>query len=198
MCKLPIDYSRTVIYKIVCLDLSVTDIYVGSTTEFRKRKSAHKRDCLTKNIKLYTTIRAQGGWENWQMVEVEKYPCLDSNEARSRERFWYENLKANLNMVRPIASEEEKKEQSKAYKKDYYIINADKFKEYQSDNADKIKAYKKDYKIINADKISQQHKEYRAVNADKISQQRKEYYIENADKILQQQREKRALNKLIC
>ena len=28
------DYSRTVIYKIVCNDLSITDCYVGHTTEF--------------------------------------------------------------------------------------------------------------------------------------------------------------------
>ena len=32
------DYSRTVIYKIVCNDLNITDCYVGHTTEFTKEK----------------------------------------------------------------------------------------------------------------------------------------------------------------
>jgi hypothetical protein len=38
MPKTTIDYSKTVIYKIVCNDLDVKDIYIGSTTEFTKRK----------------------------------------------------------------------------------------------------------------------------------------------------------------
>ena len=29
-----IDYSKTVIYKIVCNDLNVKDVYVGHTTDF--------------------------------------------------------------------------------------------------------------------------------------------------------------------
>ena len=32
------DYSKTVIYKIVCNDLTITDIYVGHTTDFVVRK----------------------------------------------------------------------------------------------------------------------------------------------------------------
>ena len=37
-----IDYSKTVIYKIVCNDLNVKDVYVGHTTDFTKRKATHK------------------------------------------------------------------------------------------------------------------------------------------------------------
>jgi hypothetical protein len=42
MPKTTIDYSKIVIYKIVCYDLNVKDIYIGSTTDFTQRKCSHK------------------------------------------------------------------------------------------------------------------------------------------------------------
>ena len=42
MPKKNIDYSKTIIYKIVCKDLAVKDVYVGSTTHFINRKYGHK------------------------------------------------------------------------------------------------------------------------------------------------------------
>jgi hypothetical protein len=41
MPRLPIDYSKSIIYKIVCKDLDVKDCYVGSTTNFTNRKNAN-------------------------------------------------------------------------------------------------------------------------------------------------------------
>jgi hypothetical protein len=38
MPKTIIDYSKCVMYKIVCNDLEITDIYVGHTTNFTRRK----------------------------------------------------------------------------------------------------------------------------------------------------------------
>ena len=86
MPKTIIDYSKTIIYKIVCNDLNITDLYVGHTTQFTKRKCGHKSKCNNLNSKsynliIYKTIRDNGGWENWSMIEIEKYNCNDSNEA---------------------------------------------------------------------------------------------------------------------
>ena len=39
---IPIDYSKTIIYKIVCNDLNICVVYVGSTTDFIRRKNEHK------------------------------------------------------------------------------------------------------------------------------------------------------------
>ena len=66
MPRLSIDYQKTVIYKIVCNDLTVTYIYVGMTTDFTNRKYNHKSDCnnITDkhyNFKIYDIIRANGG-----------------------------------------------------------------------------------------------------------------------------------------
>ena len=87
------DYSKTVMYKIVCNDLNITDCYVGHTTEFTKRKWSHKGDCDNDkrshyHSRVYTFIRENGGWVNWTMIEIEKYSCNDGNESRSRERYW--------------------------------------------------------------------------------------------------------------
>ena len=38
MPKENIDYSKTIIYKIVCKDINIKDCYVGSTTNFTNRK----------------------------------------------------------------------------------------------------------------------------------------------------------------
>jgi hypothetical protein len=145
MPKQEIDYTNTIMYKIVCKDLNITDLYVGSTTDFRRRKCYHKADLKRKTHKLQTIINENGGWENWDMIEIEKYPCNDNNEARARERYWYEELKATLNGISPLAVWKEKD-----YNKKYYL-----------ENREKILEEKKKYRIKNKEKIIEQMKEYR-------------------------------------
>jgi predicted GIY-YIG superfamily endonuclease len=63
-----IDYSKCIIYKIVCNDFNVKDIYVGHTTDLIKRRSMHKYTCINENVKqhnlkIYKIIRENGGWE---------------------------------------------------------------------------------------------------------------------------------------
>jgi len=107
MPKNSIDYSNTIIYKICCNDESVTDIYVGHTTNFVKRKYQHKILCNSnKKLKIYDIIRQNGGWDNWNMVEIAKYNCQDATEARIREQEHYELLKPNLNSVNPVTNNE--------------------------------------------------------------------------------------------
>ena len=118
MPKVPIDYSNTIMYKIVCKDLNVKELYVGHTVNFRMRKNKHASDCVYEmsknyNLKIYKYIRENGGWSNWEMIEIEKYNCNDGNEARARERYWFEELQAKLNMTYPQRTSSE---YSKAYK----------------------------------------------------------------------------------
>ena len=126
MPKKDIDYSKTIIYKIVCNDLNITDVYVGHTTNFIKRKARHKYDCnningKAYNYKIYTTIRDNGGFENWSMIEIEKFQdCNDINEASARERYYYELLNAKLNTNCPARN----------------------IKEYRQNNKDKINVMK--------------------------------------------------------
>ena len=152
MPKMPINYNDTIIYKLCCNALNITDIYVGNTTDFRIRKSSHKSKCNNPNsveydFKLYKFIRENGGWDNWSMVLVEKYPCKDSMEARQRTRYWIENLHAQLNTKVPIIAPvtREEKKQSLSYNTGYrepieYVRQHNNFR-YISCDPDARKAY---------------------------------------------------------
>ena len=48
MPKIPVDYSKTIIYKIQHQDKPEL-LYVGSTTNFTKRKYQHKNSCNNEN-----------------------------------------------------------------------------------------------------------------------------------------------------
>ena len=152
MPKAPMDYSKTIIYKIVCNDLSIKDCYVGHTTDMTKRKWAHKTACNNEkdkkhNLKIYQIIRENGGWENWDMVLVEKFPCNDKYEACKRERDVYEKLDAKMNMVRPYLTQEEYKEENKQNYKKYHEEHKAEIKEYYKQYYQERKAEKPKEKI---------------------------------------------------
>jgi hypothetical protein len=168
-----VKYDQSTIYKLCCKDLSITDIYIGSTTNFNRRKNAHKSICNNEkskdhNLYVYQFIRENGGFQNWSMVEIELFNARDKKNLIRRERHWIENEKAALNSIKSCITEEEIKE----YQAEYQA-------EYRANNVDEIKEYKAKYYAENADKI----KEYYAENADKIKETSAKYYAENADKI---------------
>jgi len=52
MPRTPVDYSKTIIYKIVCKDLSIVDLYVGHTTDLEKINyiKRHQENPLEKKL----------------------------------------------------------------------------------------------------------------------------------------------------
>ena len=100
MTKTKINHQNTEIYKIVCNDPEVKDLYVGSTTNFVQRKYQHKNSVnnTKNNLKIYKIIRDNGGWKNWKMILVEKYPCSSKREAGAREEKIRIKLQAKMNM----------------------------------------------------------------------------------------------------
>lgn len=158
MPKIPVDYSKSIIYKICCKDINIIDIYIGSTTDFIRRKSSHKRNCNNDNLNgyniyVYQFIRENGGWNNWDMVEIEKYIAIDNNDLHKRERFYIEELKATLNKVIPSRTKNEyeimrkDKPERKEQKKQIGII-------YREKNNEIIKEKKKIYRQTNNEKIN--------------------------------------------
>jgi hypothetical protein len=201
MPRTDIDYSKTIIYKIVCNDLNVKDVYVGNTTDFTRRKNEHKNRCKDQkqNTVKYETIRKNGGWNNWLMIEIEKYPCLDGNEARSRERYWIEFIeKSTMNMILPIRNEEE----VKLIRHEYYEKNKEhlqeKNKKYYIDNKDLILVQCKEYKEINKEKLSNQMKDYYEKNKQQILLHCKECYNSNKERIKIYQKENQEKIKMRC
>ena len=175
MPKLPIDYSKTIIYKIVCNDTNITDCYVGHTTDFTRRKQIHKHYCNKKNsknynLKVYKTIRENGDWNNWKMVMIEEISCKNRLEATKRERHCLEVLQANLNMVIPSRTIQEQK-------KEYY-------QEHKTDLIEKSKEYYEKHKT----EINEKHKEYYEKNRTEIIEKTKEYYEKNRTEIKEYQK----------
>jgi hypothetical protein len=128
MPKVAKDYSKTIIYRIVCKDQSIPYVYVGATTDMGKRRRIHRSYCNKKtDLKIYNVINSHGGWENWDMVMLEEYPtCRNSEQSRMREREWYERLctpTTSLNIQTPYMSVAEKREAANVYGKSYYENN---------------------------------------------------------------------------
>ena len=101
MPRTQINYDNTYFYRIVCKDLSITDFYIGHTTDFRRRKTQHKTSCNNKNgrsykIEFYQFIRANNGWDNWDMILIEQIQCDDGLDARKKERCFVESMHASL------------------------------------------------------------------------------------------------------
>ena len=140
-----VQYNKSTIYKLCCINANITEIYIGSTTNLRRRKSEHKNTCNNENgkqynYKVYKFIRENGGFENWDMIEVEKVNATDKKDLEKHERRVIEELKPVLNCRIPDRT----------------------IKEWRTDNADKIKENNKEYYEKNIDKIKEQRKEYRS------------------------------------
>ena len=105
MPRTAIDYSKSLIYKICPIDKKIEECYIGSTTSFSRRKYDHKSSCNNIQNKayskpLYKHIRENGGWDAFEMVLIEYYPCGSSLELRQREEYWRATFKAELNARR--------------------------------------------------------------------------------------------------
>jgi predicted GIY-YIG superfamily endonuclease len=154
-----INYKKTVIYKIVSKDLNSNFIYIGSTTDFTKRKNAHKTCCINEqntnyNFKVYKTIRENGDWIGFQMIKIENYPCNDKTECLARERYWYERYNANLNYQVPNRSKKE-------YYKDKKVELLEKQNIYNKLNKEKIsKKQNNKYNCICGGKYTNCHKSH--------------------------------------
>jgi len=115
---MPLDYQNSVIYKICCKDPEITDIYIGSTTNFKRRMSEHKSKCNNEksnqyNLPVYRFIRDHGGFNNWSVVKIKDVCCKDKYDLIAEERKEFEKLGSTLNSQYPERSIEE-------YRKRYY------------------------------------------------------------------------------
>jgi hypothetical protein len=173
------DYGKTVIYKIDCKNKNITDIYIGHTTCYYQRYRLHKSSCNNQtskgyNCKIYKIIRENGGWENWDMIIIEKYPCSNITEAKERERYWIEKESSTLNVSIPNRS---KKEYGQIYRIIHKEELAEKSKEYRENNKDTIKEYREN----NKEKISFQKQDWYEENKEEILQKSKNNYEENKE-----------------
>ena len=182
MPKIPIDYSKSVFYKLVSRDLTITEIYVGHTTNFRLRKSQHKNACNSEksrnyNFRVYAFIRENGGFVNWDMIVIQRQSCVDAYEVCAIERGYIETLGATLNSQVPGRTIEEWRE-----------VNKDKIKEAQStyykENMDTIKDRASIWYETNKERVIEIQTIYNELNKDKIKENHSIYYKKNRDRLV--------------
>jgi hypothetical protein len=152
------DFTKGLIYTIRTGD----NVYVGSTTNFRRRKWEHKshlynENCKKYNQKIYQKIR-ENNYE-WDMKPYKEYPCGNKTQLEIEE----EKVRCELNNT----------------------INTNCCGTGLSKSE-----YQALYRIINQEKISNNSKYYREVNKDKLAEQQKQNYEKNKDKISKNNKQK--------
>ena len=119
-----------IFYKIVCLDKDLDLCYVGSTANWKSRVANHKNNCYNEssknyNTKLYQTIRENGGWNNFKMIQLGTREQIKKREAERIEEEYRVELRAVMNSIRCFTTEEQDKELKRETDKNYYEDNKD-------------------------------------------------------------------------
>jgi len=146
-----IDYSKTVIYKIQHVE-NESLLYVGHTTNLVNRKSKHYKDSMyeksrTYNLAIYQAIRSNGGWEKFNMVWIQDFPCKNKREAERQEDKVMREMKSTLNSQRAFLTPEEVAE----YKHQHYMKNREEYLRkssaaYTENREERIAGYRERYK----------------------------------------------------
>jgi hypothetical protein len=198
MPKKPIDYSNALIYSIIC-KTDETLLYIGSTTNFRQRKKNHKNVCNNENsvhhnLQVYVMMRANGGWDNFNMTPVKEYSCENKIQLVIEEERIRKEMNANLNTHRAYLSLEERREDRKKYQEVNAAKIAENGKKYYEANAAKISEYGKKYYEANTAKIAENNKKYYEANTAKIAEDQKKYYEANTAKIAENRKKYQKAN----
>lgn len=85
-----------------------TNLYIGSTVCFNRRKAQHKKAVTNKRggtyyCILYRYIRKCGGWDNFTMEKILDYPCQTKHEGLLKEKEYIIKHEATLNSVMPVS-----------------------------------------------------------------------------------------------
>ena len=134
-------------YKICSLDNKY--IYIGSTTNFKTRMSDHKCNCNNinskkYNYKLYTTIRQNGGINNFIFEIIDSIDTDDRQTVLKHEQSLIVEYNSNLNTYKAFITNEEKKQYNK---------------QYRIDNTEQINQYNNQYRVDNKEIINNKKKE---------------------------------------
>tara|TARA_R110002020_G_scaffold128969_2_gene288997 strand:+ start:1564 stop:2274 length:711 start_codon:yes stop_codon:yes gene_type:complete len=196
-----VDYSKGLIYKLCCKDPTITDIYIGSTTNMRNRKNRHKNACNNPNTKdynykVYQTIREFGGFDNWDMILVEYVNATSKQELEKEERVVIELLKPNLNSSIPTRTNKEYRKDNKEKISEIKKIYNQKYKQqiktwkalWYEENKEKILEKNKIYYKENKEKFKEKQKEYREENKEQIKEKAKQYSEQNKKKIKEREK----------
>ena len=171
------NYSKSIIYKLECKDPKITEIYVGATTNFNRRRAEHKQCCINKddndkgNTQKYQIMRKHGGWNNWQMIMIDEVNARNKRHLNQIEAKYIKDLAPALN--REIPQDIDGGLEREEWLKQYRTINKEKFGTYFANNKEKLKSQMKDYRIKNKEKLLQKDRERYYKNREIINEKAK-------------------------
>ena len=111
----------SIIYKLYCKNNLIKKYYIGSSSNFKNRKGVHKyatnnKKSIQYNQNIYTYIRGNGGYDNWDYEILETINLND--KIKERELFWIDKTwDNNLNTERPWVSKNDEKIRYKEWSK---------------------------------------------------------------------------------
>ena len=166
-------------YKIVTKNKELNYCYIGHTNNFNERQVQHIK-CATdiNNSKhhqlVYQTIYKNGGWDAWEMIEIEKYKCSTKLKARMREQQLIIDHNANINTLNAFITEEERKKKKQEitnkYKAEHVELIKEQQQQYKQDHKDVIKEQMRIYRQENKEEVYKKQQEYRKLHAEKYKE----------------------------
>jgi len=182
-----------IMYKIQPKNQALNFSYIGHTSNFNKRCETHKRnttnikDCKHHHLKVYQTIRDNGGWDEWEIIEIEKYLCNDKIKARMREQELMISHNTNLNTCKAFITEDERKKRKQEITNKYKASHVELIKEqqqqYKQDHKDVIKeqmrAYRQEHKV----ELYEQKKAYMEANKEHMQAKKKAWMEANKERL---------------
>lgn len=145
--------------KIQVYDETIRECYIGSTRCPNKRFRCHRSMCNNPdrfgyNLKVYQHIRANGGFDEWQISILETH-TITTSEAKIHERWLIELYESALNTCLPSRTfseyETSHKKQKKAINRSYYLSHREEYKSTRAANRESINAKRAANKdLINA------------------------------------------------
>ena len=149
------EYQKGMIYQIIS---ELTDkIYIGSTINLEQRWNSHRYTYKSKNNYCSSTILFDlVGVENCKIYAIHLFPCHSKQELEWEEgniQLMFKDIIVNKVIAGRTSND---------------LQNIEKRKEYYVKNRDKVKEYNRDYKLDNVDKLKDIWKEYYVKNRDTI------------------------------
>ena len=138
------NYADSVVYAIINKETNET-LYIGSSTNFKRRMISHKSHCNNPkskdyNMNIYKHIRELNGWDFVKPVILDEYnTCGNRLQLLMREQEYINEFNSCKNSVRSHNTDQQKIEYYKQYEENRKGTRQEYYKQYDEKRKDQRK-----------------------------------------------------------